>query len=333
MGECSAVRERMPELLLEALDIPTREHAHAHIEQCIECQNEWHDYRQTWGMLGALPELRVPDRVRLRFLQQTERLASRGVVIPFPSHRATRWIAQAAAVVLLVGGSFFAGQAVRTSAPTESPATVESIRAAPFSLAESRVVSASQIDPEIEGRPDIENVRFLEPQGANGEVGIAFDLKSHVTVTGKPTDKSFVSLLTYVLENKENPTSSKSNAMQWVKDTYGGKNVTDPEIVRALASVLKNDSHEGVRIKAVETLRSIPAGGAMEARAALIQALNNDPNPAVRIKAIDALINLATAGEKLDPATVDTLRQKAAQNDENVYVRVKAAEALSQIDL
>ena len=332
MGQCSAVRERMPELLIEALDGRTRELTHTHIEDCDDCAAEWSQYRQTWVALGALPEVHVPERVRVRFLQQSEGLVPRGIVVPFPSRRVTRWLAQAAAVVILVGGSFFAGQQVRTEPAGETAANVVT-SSQPFSLAESRVVSASQINPEIEGRPEIENVRFLEPQGTGGDVAIAFDLKSHVTVTGRPSDKSLVSLLTYVLENKENPTNSKSNAMQWVKDTYGGKNVTDPEIVRALANVLKNDSHEGVRIKAVETLRSIPAGGALEARAALIAALNNDPNPAVRIKAIDALANLAKAGEKLDSATVDTLRRKAAQDDENVYVRVKAAEALSQISL
>jgi HEAT repeat protein len=50
----------------------------------------------------------------------------------------------------------------------------------------------------------------------------------------------------------------------------------------------------------------------------------------VRIKAVDALAKLAASGQ-LDPAAVDTLRQKAMQDDENVYVRTKAAEALGKI--
>jgi HEAT repeat protein len=176
-------------------------------------------------------------------------------------------------------------------------------------------------------------VRFLEAQSGSGDVGIAFDITSHVTVTGKPEDKSLVNLLSYVLQNHDNPNLSKSDTIEWVRETYGSRGVADPAIVKALANVLKNDTHEGVRIKAVETLNDIPPASAPEARLALIEALRNDPNPAVRIKAIEALANLAKSGDSYDPATVDMLREKASQPDENLYVRVKAAEALSQINL
>ena len=122
-----------------------------------------------------------------------------------------------------------------------------------------------------------------------------------------------------------------------------------PEIANALAKVLRNDSHEGVRIRAVDTLTTLPPTVGSQARDALIEALKSDPNPAVRIKAVEALANMARNGETLDPAMVDTLREKASQNDENLYVRnarfdrrrrivdarlyvrVKAAEALSNI--
>jgi HEAT repeat protein len=85
-----------------------------------------------------------------------------------------------------------------------------------------------------------------------------------------------------------------------------------------------------MRIRAVETLKTLPATGDSP-RDALIEALRSDPNPAVRIKAVDALAKLAGSGATLDGTAVDTLRQKAAQEDENLYVRVKAAEALSKI--
>jgi len=107
----------------------------------------------------------------------------------------------------------------------------------------------------------------------------------------------------------------------------------NPEITKALGNVLRNDTHEGVRIKAAETLTKLPATAMtpQDTRQALIDALKYDPNPAVRIKAVEALANLARSGAQLDASTLDTLRQKASQDDENVYVRVKAAEALSNI--
>jgi HEAT repeat protein len=124
----------------------------------------------------------------------------------------------------------------------------------------------------------------------------------------------------------------RSNALEWVSRTYSDPANADPEIANALAKVLRTDSHEGVRIRAVESLTNLPPAVSSQARDALIEALRSDPNPAVRIKAVEALANMARSGAALDPQTVDTLRQKSLQDDENAYVRVKAAEALSNIN-
>lgn len=332
MVDCTALIERLPDLLTETIDRKGREETHRHIETCESCQLEWVAYRETWRMMGEIPEVSVPPGARTRFVAEAQRLSPVAPVIAFPRRPIARWLSQAAAVVILVGGSFFLGQ--RTSVPAyQTRASIEGISSLPFSIAESRVLPASDISPEIEGRPQIQNVRFLEPKSGSGDVGIAFDITSHVTVTGKPEDKSLVSLLSYVLQNHDNPDLSKSDTIEWVRQTYGSRGVADPAIVKALANVLKNDTHEGVRIKAVETLNDIPPASAPEARLALIEALRNDPNPAVRIKAIEALANLAKSGDSYDPATVAMLRETASQKDENLYVRVKAAEALSQINL
>lgn len=334
MAECSAVKERMPELLVESLAPGLREDAHRHIEECAECGSEWAGFRTTWIAMGDFPERPVPQGLRASFLKQIEALAPQPVVIPFRQRRTFQPLAQAAALVILVGGSFLAGQ--RISAPSPLPeiaASPNEGQQLPFNIAESRVIPASQINPDIQGRPDIQNVRFMEVPEKNNEVGIAFDLKSHVTITGRRDDPSVINLLSYVMQNREHTTQARSSAIQWVQDNYTSTGDADPQIVKALANVLKNDTHEGVRIKAVETLKSLPGTLAPEARAALIDALKNDPNPAVRIKAVDALANLARSGAPMDAATVDTLRAKASQDDENLYVRVKAAEALNQINL
>jgi len=138
-----------------------------------------------------------------------------------------------------------------------------------------------------------------------------------------------VRLMAYVMENEDQMSPNRSRAIDWVKQAYTDPTNADPEIAQALAKVLRNDTHEGVRIKAVDTLKTLPTMTG-DTREALITALKNDPNPAVRIKAVDALAKLAASGQ-LDAAGVDTLRQKAMQDDENVYVRTKAAEALGKI--
>lgn len=338
MDECSAMKESMPFLLTESLDPVRRELTHQHIEGCALCAEEWQATKETWAMLGDLPELEPPARVRERFLaavlpQPLIATPPPSNVVPFHRRSATKWVAQAAAVALLVGGSYFAGHRTAPVQIQQQPAQLSSVQPVSYSLAETRTIPARAMSPNIEGRPDIQNVQFIDADPSDNQIAVAFDVNQRVTVTGSPNDKSLVRLLSYVLE-QENATTSRSNAIEVVRQTYSKPAYADPEIAAALAKVLRNDDHEGVRINAVETLQNLPpslASPASETRQALIEALKSDPNPAVRIKAVEALLNLAKAGETLDAATVDTLRQKASQDDENLYVRVKAAEALSNI--
>jgi len=85
-----------------------------------------------------------------------------------------------------------------------------------YSIAESRVLPAASISPNIEGRPDIQNVQFSDASPANEQIGVSFDITSHVTVTGRPADKSMVRLLRYVLENEDRMSPSRSRAIDWV---------------------------------------------------------------------------------------------------------------------
>lgn len=326
MSECDVTRERMPQLLLEALSHAERESAHVHIESCGECRGEWERLRETWTLMGALPELPVPSPVRDRFFATLD-LPARTRVVPFRSRPAARWLAQAAAVTVLVGASFFAG---RQLAPAGAEATAASTPI--FRIAGTQLIPASQLAPAIEGNPRIENVRFVS-DAPGGQVELAFDLTSRVTVAGRPEEEGVSNLLTYLVENEQGAGHSRSAAIEWIRSnpSTGGKGSED--IARALAGVLATETNEGVRLKAIDALREMPAEATSTSQAALISVLKNDPNPAVRLKAIEALAKIARAGTPLDPGMVDTLRQKAAQNDENLYVRVKAAEALSQIDL
>jgi hypothetical protein len=345
MAECDAIRESMPLLLIESLDPANRELAHQHIEDCPACQGEWLAVRQTWDALSDLPETDPPARIREAFLAEVmpHSQARPANVVPFLRRPAFKWLAQAAAVVIIAGGSYFAGhrtttvQIVPTGAQLSGVQQIEPVsfqtQQPTYSIAETRVLQADKISPNIEGRPNIENVQFVDSDPSDGKIGVAFDLTSHVTVTGSPADKSMVRLLAYMLEGQDRTSPSRSRAIESVRQAYGDSRNADPEIAAALARVLRNEEHEGVRIRAIDTLKTMSPqmvrGDAT--RDALIEALKNDANPSVRIKAVEALAKMAGNGEVLDQAAVDTLRQKASQGDENMYVRVKAAEALSKI--
>jgi anti-sigma factor RsiW len=337
MPDCDSMRENMPLLLTESLDPAQRELTHQHIETCPMCVAEWSAYKETWSILDTLPELDVPARVKQRFLAEVSPASVTPNVVPFRRRSAPRWLAQAAAVVIIAGGAFYGGHRMTPRVElTPTPAQITAIQqatpaAATYSIAESRVLPAASISPQIEGRPDIQNVQFTDATQSNDQIGVSFDITSHVTVTGRPTDKSMVRLLRYVLENEDKQSPSRSRAIDWVRSTYAHVGNPDPEITEALANVLRNDDNQGVRIKAADTLRSLQSTMTDGTRDALVEALKNDPNPAVRLKAVEALAKLARSGGTMDPDMVDTLRKKASQGDENVYVRVKAAEALSSI--
>ena len=334
MSNCDAVRENLPLLLTESLDPAQRELILQHIEQCPACTDEWAGYQNTWNMLEELPVLEPPAHLKERFLGEVFPATPRNVV-PFHRKPAFKWLAQAAAIVVIAGGSYFAGhQTSRTSFP-DGGTTIGGPRGPitpiSFSIAESRVLPAGAVSPTIQGRPALQNVQFSDDNPNDPDIGVSFDLTSHVKVTGKPSDKTMVEILRYVLENEDHLSPSRQRAIDWVRAKYSS--TPDPVIGEALANVLRNDQHEGVRIKAVDTLKNLPASASSDAdtHRALIDALRNDPNPAVRIKAVEALANLAKKGTILDNETLDILRQKASQGDENLYVRVKAAEALSNV--
>src|SRR6185436_19299218 len=337
MSECSALMETMPLLLTESLDPAQRERTHQHIESCAECAAEWNAYRETWRMMEDLPVVEVPARVRERFLAAAgiaaQPVATPSNVVPFHRRPAFKWVAQAAAVAVLVGGGWFAG---RGTAPTftERPATISSVSPIqPLSIAETRVVDANAISPEIEGRPDIANVQCRDCDASDNQISLQFDITSRWTVTGNPKEKTMVRLVSYMIEN-EAAVTPRSSTLEMVRQAYSNPASANPEIAAALAKVLRNGEHEGVRIRAVDTLTNLPPNvtlaTASPTRDALIEALKSDPNPAVRLKAVEALAMLAQSGG-LDAQAVDTLRQKATQHDENLYVRMKAAEALRSI--
>jgi HEAT repeats len=329
MSDCDVMRESMPLLLTESLDPVRRELTHQHIESCEVCSDEWAATKDTWLLMGDLPEVEVPARVKARFLEAAGIQERPANVIPFHRKPAFRYVAQAAAVAVLVGGAWFGGQRTATPVYRGAPAMVERVPATspivPISLSESRVIDASALSPTIEGRPDISNIHFAENE-PHGDIAVSFDVTSHWTVKGNPRDKSMLRLVSYVLENQ----APNSTAIESVRRVYANAGASDPAIAGSLAKLLRNEenAHAGVRIQAVDTLKTFAPSLAAESQEALIDALKNDPNPSVRIKAIEALTKMARGGATLDAATLETLSRKSFEENENTYIRLKAAEAL-----
>src|SRR5258706_14296662 len=140
MSECDFMRESMPLLLTESLDPVRREHTHQHIEQCSLCTDEWAAYQETWRTLELLPEVDVPARVKSRFLAQIAPESKPDNVVPFQRRPALKWIAQAAVVVVIAGGSYFNGHRSRPVVVGNTSASIANVTPMPYSIAESRVL-------------------------------------------------------------------------------------------------------------------------------------------------------------------------------------------------
>lgn len=325
MSECSFVVERMPLLLTEALDGAERERAHQHIEACDACAAEWSQTKEVWAELESLPQVPVPPRVRAQFMGHLDSMQSKENVVPFRRRVSYTRFGQIAAALLLVAAGLAGGRALT---PSADQAVLPQPR---LVFGGTASVDAAQLDPAIAGNPEIQNVEFV-PR-SDGTVDMSFDVTSRIIVEGSANDPNMVRLISNVLQNPNQSTLTRSTALQWVRDTYRTGEQVHPELVNAVAKLVRSDEHEGVRIRAVDALTTISSSAvAPGAREALVEALRNDPNPAVRIRAIDALAAMATEGP-MPLSAVDTLREKASQEDENPYVRVKAAEALGSLEL
>src|SRR5581483_3278408 len=171
MSECDFMRESMPLLLTESLDPVRREQAHSHIERCPTCGEEWNGCRESWRMLGELPEVEVPPAVKERFLASIGEEAPAATVVSFWRRTSVRWMARAAAVVVLVGGSYYAGHRGAPLQLEPTPATINSVApAVRYSIAESRVIPATAVSPTIEGRPNIHNISFIDTNPSDDDI-------------------------------------------------------------------------------------------------------------------------------------------------------------------
>lgn len=329
MDECRTLSELLPDLLTDTVPAEKREGAFAHAESCDVCRDDWKAYRLIWEGLGTLEDREVPAAVAGGFNAELDRLRQEEKkIVSFPALRRPLVWAQAAALILMVSVAYLIGRD-GSGSPTipATPATIDQVQM--IGDDGTTFLPVSRVSEVLDQGSNIRNVRL-----ESGEAGmkVSFDLSSEVVVEGNMQDPGFSRLLSHVIQRTESPTYERSRMIDLVRDAYSSTEA-DPEIALALARVLTSDAHEGVRLKAVDALRTVRADDVPEVRAALVSVLRNDPNPAIRMKAIDALGNLVSSRTEMDAAMLDTLREKAAQDDENMYVRVKAADALRQMNL
>jgi len=326
------LRTREAAVLRLAGELPAAERSWLddHLAGCPVCRDEERRFASTWDRLAE-------DRVEppaTSFCLRTEALLAEEVrrraappvarVVPIrPSARpVVRPLLQAAALVVAASGGFLLARTVPAGGRPVLSA------AASFPVVAQRTVDVSEAVPDLSNRPRLANVAF-RPADPAGRIGVAFDVTTRYTITGRPDQKGIADLLVYLMSGAADTEGTRGRAIDVVSQTSKGSKGPSPEIVAALAETVRHDRNPGVRKKAVETLAQLPPTEAT--RDALILALKNDDNPAVRILAVDGLARTATVMK--DATTLDALRSRAFDERENGYVRVQAAQALSKLEL
>jgi hypothetical protein len=311
--ECRELNERAVDRLTGQLTPQAERELAAHLESCGACRDQLTSVQRAWEFLGEDTGLAATPEFRRRGRELLEEEMLRSRVRDFrPRPRARRFLAQAAAVALAAGAGWYAA-ASRRPAPPAMPAVGQKALA-PLS--------------ELGANSRLSNLSY-QPSGADGRVGIGFDVTTRHRIQGSPADPEVARVLAYVLSRNGENAGEKSRAIELVaQNSRAGASPASPDIVAALTGTLRKDPNPGVRKKAADALSGMAI--TPEIRAAFLEALRTDRNPAVRLVAIETLA--AAAKENPDARTIQSLREKAIDPSENGFVRARAASALKTME-
>jgi hypothetical protein len=307
----------------------------AHLAGCASCAAMAAEMESVWARLGDddASDLAVNPSFEAR---TTAALAAetrrRTNVRPFAPRGAESPLLKVAAVLVAgVAGFFLARASGGGSLPGSvamQPTPAPHRGGENVSLVSNRTLDASRSALDLSGKPRLANVAYV-PADAAGRVAVSFDVTTRYTVVGKPEDQAVANLLVSLMSGSSGSEGAKGKALDLVSEGTRGGAPVSPEIVKLLRSTLETDKNPGVRKKAAEALAQMPP--TPETRDALAAALKNDVNPAVRILAVEGLAKAAAVLK--DASSIESLRQKAADDRENGYVRSQAALALSKIEI
>jgi hypothetical protein len=149
---------------------------------------------------------------------------------------------------------------------------------------------------------------------SKGGVQISFDETRRRVVEGALNDDAIQRLL--LVAAREQDSGVRVEAVETLKSQSESSEVRD-----ALLNRLVHDPNPGVRLKALEGLGRW--AGDADVRKTLAQVLNNDDNARIRMQVADLLV------AHRDDSLVGML-QSAVQREDNEYVRLKIEKALKE---
>ncbi len=311
----------------------------SHLASCAPCRAEVDGMSAVWTRLGEddgtdlspSPDFVARTMAALVADGARARSGKSGRIVAFPARNSRENLLKAAAVLLAGGLGFLLARGTdrpvaltaANALPTPSGRAGESV-----TLVSNRTLDASRAALDLSGKPRLANVAYRASE-EQGKIAVSFDVTTRYTLVGKPEDQAVANLLVSLMSGSAGSEGAKGKALDLVSEGTRGGAPVSPEIVTLLRRTLETDRNPGVRKKAAEALAQMPP--TPDTRDALAAALKNDSNPAVRILAVEGLAKAAAALK--DASSIESLRQKAADDRENGYVRSQAALALSKIEI
>ncbi|MGE5315787.1 MAG: HEAT repeat domain-containing protein [Acidobacteriota bacterium] len=172
-----------------------------------------------------------------------------------------------------------------------------------------------------------EHIRMLRTNGADGTIEFVFDAVTPMHVSGRADDGTIRRLLARALVDEGNA-GVRLRALNAIRSqTEAGADI-DPETKAALLSALRNDDNPAVRRQAIDALQPFVADRPVQR--ALCFALLNDKNAGVRIAAVNAIASASVDGKTLDRSVLAALEAKA-QYDKNIFIRNQSRNVLEEV--
>ena len=304
---CEYVKANAVTLVYDELPDDTKFEMERHVERCASCAAEIGAVRHLQDVMSAAlrpeptPNLLASSRLRLQ--EALEDVEHKRGWHRFFTFDLAGWMHQVrmapamAAVLVIVG---FAGGTMATWRLRGS--AIPGIGVGQAIPAESNISGIRSINPD--------------PNDAN-KVQINYDTVTKQQAQGSLSDPKIQQLLLYAAHNNVNP-GVRNDSYDLLTKQSG-----DQQVREALIYGLRYDSNAGVRLKAIEALKTYVKDD-VHARDAVLEALLNDASPGVRIEAILALDPVKADGR------VRRVLQDLAERDHNQYIRRKAQDFLNQ---
>jgi len=303
--KCDWTKENLVLYIYDELADDAKFEIENHIRGCIACREELESAKALKHDLSAMPVLEVPPNLlaasRMHLQESLEHAEQNRSVWSTFVFDFAGWMNQIklapalTAAILMIG---FAGGTITTwkLASHETPVQV-----------------GTQETKQDVGVAAIESI-LTDPTSNN--VTIKYDTLHPQTLVGSANDPRIQQLL--LLATHSNRDSDvRLDSIDLLKDRAGDNDVRD-----ALISALRYDKNPGVRLKALDGLKSYVRND-VHVRDAVLEALLHDENAGVRSEAIGLL----------DPVKADSSIREAleiiAKRDPNQFIRTQSQRYLA----